>query len=66
MSKIGLVIGRGTGCFRSGVISALKQDSRRAGIRSERSHGWRSERSEGNMPFSCQDTLKYETSFYKP
>ena len=52
-----LTIGRGTGYSQSGVISALKQDSGRVGIRSERSHGWRSERSEGNMPFSCQNRL---------
>ncbi len=45
VSKVAFVNSRGTGCSQSGVISALEQDSGRAGIRSERSHGWRSERS---------------------
>ncbi len=31
-------------------MSALEQDSGRTDIRSERSQGWRSERSGGNMP----------------
>jgi hypothetical protein len=34
-------------------MSALEQDSGRADIRSERSHGRRSERSRGNMPVPC-------------
>jgi hypothetical protein len=34
-------------------MSSLEQDRGRADIRSERSHGWRSERSRGNMPVAC-------------
>jgi hypothetical protein len=44
---------QGIGMFPERCMLGLEQDSGRANIRSERSHGWRSERSRGNMPVPC-------------
>ena len=40
-------------------MSALEQDRERADIRSERSQGWRSERSRGNLPVACLSGKRY-------
>ncbi|RLB12662.1 MAG: hypothetical protein DRG63_11380 [Deltaproteobacteria bacterium] len=44
---------QGNGMFPKRRILGLEQESERAKIRSERSHGRRSERSRGNMPLPC-------------
>ncbi len=59
MSKIGFLLGRqGDGMFLKRRILALEQDSAMAKIRSERSHGWRSERKLKEYPVSLPEDAR--------